>query len=100
MENTQPACLCVNKEQSHSPPTIHEQAQETDPTLDTDGVTEIVERLATINGTHTVAQIEFHQVETCITSSINAISKEYVLATNIVVEVAKIMEFECKDVKK
>ena len=43
---------------------------------------------------------ECHQVETCITASINAISKEDVLATNIVAEVAEIMEFECKDVKK
>ena len=43
---------------------------------------------------------EFHQVETCITSSINAISKEDVLATIIVAEVENIMKFECKDVKK
>ena len=42
----------------------------------------------------------FHQVETCITSSINEISKEDVLATNMVAEVKEIMEFECKDVKK
>ena len=39
VENTQPTCLCVNKEQSHSPPAIQEQTQETYPTLDTDGVT-------------------------------------------------------------
>ena len=42
-----------NEEQSHSPHAIHEQDQETNPTLNTDGVTKIVERLATINGTHT-----------------------------------------------
>ena len=42
-----------NEEQSHSRQAIHEQAQEIDPTLDTNGVTKIVERLATINGTHT-----------------------------------------------
>ena len=35
-----------------------------------------------------------------MTPSINAISKEVFLATKIVVEVAEIMEFECKDVKK
>ena len=69
MENTQPTCLCVNKEQSRSPPAIWEQAQETDPNLDTDGVTKIVERLATINGTQTSTSKKFHQVETCITSS-------------------------------
>ena len=45
-----------NEEQSHSPQAIHEQAQEIDPTLDTDGVTKIVERLATINGTHTTTK--------------------------------------------
>ena len=45
--------MCVNEEKSHSPQAIHEQAQETYPTLDIDGVTKIVERLATINGTHT-----------------------------------------------
>ena len=39
VENTKPTCLCVNKEQSHSPPTIQERPQEKNPTLDTDGVT-------------------------------------------------------------
>ena len=33
VENTQPACMCVNKEQSLSPLAIQEQAQETNPTL-------------------------------------------------------------------
>ena len=56
VENTQQSCMCVNTKHSHFPPTIHEQAQETDPTLDTDGVTKIVERLATINGTHTTTK--------------------------------------------
>ena len=45
--------MCVYKEQTHSPLAIQEQSQETDPTLDTDKVTKFVERLATINGTHT-----------------------------------------------
>ena len=53
LESTQPTCMCVNTETPHSLPTIHEQAQETNPNLDTDGVIKIVERLATINGTHT-----------------------------------------------
>jgi len=49
---------------------------------------------------HTTTQIECHQVETCITSSINAINKEKIIATNIVVEDAEIMEFKWKDVKR
>ena len=52
VENAQePAGLSVNKEQPHSHQVIEEQGHETDPILDTDGVTSIVENLDTINGT-------------------------------------------------
>ena len=53
MENAQePAGLSVNKEQPHSHQVIEEQGHETDPILDTDEVSEIVESLDTMNGTH------------------------------------------------
>ena len=43
MENAQePTGLSVNKEQSHSHQSIEEQGHETDPILDTNGVTQIV----------------------------------------------------------
>ena len=44
--------LCVNKEHPHSHRAIEEQGHETVPILDTNGVTEIVENLDTMNGTH------------------------------------------------
>ena len=39
VKNTQPTCMCFNKEESHFPPIIQEQAQETNPMLYTNGVT-------------------------------------------------------------
>ena len=44
--------MCVNKEQMHSHQSIQEQDHETNPILDTDGVTKIVESLNTMNRTH------------------------------------------------
>ena len=53
MENAhEPVGLCVNKEQPHSHQAIEEQGHKTYPILDTDGVTEIIESLETVNGTH------------------------------------------------
>ena len=53
MEKAQePIALCVNKEQPHYHQAIEDQGQETNPILDTYGVTEIVESLETMNGTH------------------------------------------------